>query len=168
MTETLIEYLNGATDGASYRTMGGKLGMIHTTLRKQLLGDDTPASTVVGLCRAYGLPLAPAFVAAGFITEEEARTFSGPLTLATVPEIEIAKEMLRRVAAGKATSISTEPLPSEIIDEVLAEKSSTHPLEANDDEYDPEHGVTFDHVLGSGRTREEIAAERAAKSVHRD
>ncbi|MGO7983390.1 hypothetical protein ACC691_36680, partial [Rhizobium johnstonii] len=119
MTKALIDHLNAVTGNASSRAMGERIGMVHTTLRKQLIGDDTPASTVVALCRAYGVPLAPAFIAAGFITEQEARAFSGPMNLSTITDLELSKEMLRRVVAGTASTSITEPYAEEIVDEVV-------------------------------------------------
>lgn len=102
MTAALVEFLAEHTGHASYRDMAEPLGMIHTTVRNQLLSDDTPVATLVGICRKYNIPLASAFLAAGFISADEALLFSGPPTLEHVSSIDLAREQLRRleVAAG--------------------------------------------------------------------
>jgi hypothetical protein len=140
MTEELIAYLRTATEGASNRAMADKVGLVHTTLASQLRAPETPASTLVALCRVYGIPLGEAFVAAGYITEEEARTFSGPLVLASINEIDLSKEMLRRVVAGSASRALTEPISEEVLNDVVREAEtareqktkSAHALAAED------------------------------------
>lgn len=96
MADALPDYFRAATNGASMRAMADRIGMVHTTLADQLKKPHPPVQTVVALCRAYDLPLAPAFIAADFITEEEARTFSGPFSLAAATDLELSLEMVRR------------------------------------------------------------------------
>lgn len=120
MTKALADYIYAAT-GKSNRALASEMGLVHTTLAAQLSAEETPPSVVARICRRYDLPLATAFVVAGYLTEEEARTFSGPLTLSAVSDLELSKEMLRRVAAGTASPLITEPVGEEILNDVLRE-----------------------------------------------
>ncbi|MFF1875971.1 hypothetical protein, partial [Kitasatospora herbaricolor] len=83
-------------------------------------GDTTlQVETVVAICRAYHLDFIEAFVAAGFITREEAQHFGARFDLSQVSDLELSKEMLRRVAAGTAGPLITEPASEDLIDDVL-------------------------------------------------
>lgn len=100
MTTTLADYFREATGGQSLRAMGARIGIDQSTFRRQLLGDSTPASTIVELCRAYSIPFAPAFIAAQILTVDEALLFSGPPVIEHVSDVELAREHLRRAEAA--------------------------------------------------------------------
>lgn len=119
MTEALESYVRQAAGGKSIRAIAAEIGMTHTTLGAHLKADVPDISTVLRVARHYGLPLVQVFVTAGYITEEEAREFSGPFRLEDVSDLELSKEMLRRVAAGSASEVITQPPSEQLIDDVL-------------------------------------------------
>lgn len=119
MTQGLVDFFASATKGASFRQMADRLGMIHTTLAAQLQGDKTPGILVSRLCREYGAPFDEACIAAGWVTEEEAGGFARTAALRELSDLDLSKEMLRRVASGDATTAITDPAPEELIDDVL-------------------------------------------------
>ncbi|MDY7542654.1 MULTISPECIES: hypothetical protein [unclassified Cryobacterium] len=121
MTQTLVDFFNRATAGASNRAMAERIGMTHTTLMAQLASDKTPGVTVSMLCRAYNVSFGEAAVAAGWVTEQEMLSYGSGLRLASFSEVELTKEMLRRVVAGAATAVITEPVAEKLIDDVLRE-----------------------------------------------
>lgn len=110
MANDLTGYFRDGSGGDSIRTMADKLGMVHTTLADQLRKANPPAQTIVALCRVYGLPMAPAFIAAGIVTEEEALTFSSTLALRNATDLELAREMVRRVEDGTTHEVLETPL----------------------------------------------------------
>lgn len=120
MTKELVEYVAAQTKLPN-RAIARRLGVVHTTLASQLASDDTPVSVVIRICREFGVPLAPAFIAAGYLTEEEAKTFSCRLTLGSFSDLELSKEMLRRVAAGTAGPLITDPTNDDVLNDVLRE-----------------------------------------------
>lgn len=133
MTQTLVDFLDAATKGASNRAMAEKIGMTHTTLKAQLASDKLPGLTLAQLCRAYGIPFDKAAVAAGWVTSEEAQTFGGSFHLTGVSERDLMKEVLRRVAAGTASTAITEPVTDELIDDVLREVEDSREHEKQSD-----------------------------------
>lgn len=122
MNPSAREYFIAKTGEKSLRAMAEKSGLDSSVITRQLNGaSGLKVETVVAICRAYHLDMAEVFVAVGFITEDEARRFNRAFDLAAVTELELSKEMLRRVAAGTATKTITGPVPEEIIAEVLRE-----------------------------------------------
>ena len=119
MTQTLVDFLQTATHGASNRAMAERIGMTHTTLQAQIASDKTPGITVALLCRAFGIPFGEAAIAAGWVTTQELLAFVSTASLASVSDLDLSKELLRRVAAGSATTALTEPAAEELINEVL-------------------------------------------------
>ncbi|MGY4859543.1 hypothetical protein [Cryobacterium sp. AP23] len=156
MTQTLVDFLHAATSGASNRAMAERIGMTHTTLKAQLASDKTPGETVSMLCRAYSIPFAEAAIAAGWTTQQEIRSFGGTLHLASVSDLDLSKELLRRVAAGSATSAITEPAAEELINDVLREvedarekgRQSDYAVAADDHEDETPGGDDADDRAG--------------------
>ncbi|TFD16192.1 hypothetical protein E3T26_04740 [Cryobacterium sp. TMT1-21] len=156
MTQTLVDFLHSATSGASNRAMADRIGMTHTTLKAQLASDKTPGLTLGQLCRAYGISFGDAAVAAGWVTENELRASSGQLHLASVSDLDISKELLRRVAAGSASTALTEPAAEELINDVLREvedarekgRRSDYAVAADDDEDETPGGDNGDDRAG--------------------
>jgi hypothetical protein len=112
MTEDLSDYFLRTTRARSVRAMAAKAGMEQTTLNRQLKGTIS-AETVVALCRAYDLDFADAFVAAGYITDEEANRLGARIGLAAFTDLELAREIVRRIENGDAGSALTGELPVE-------------------------------------------------------
>jgi transcriptional regulator with XRE-family HTH domain len=123
MPTDLVEYFRALTNERSVRAIALRSGVDQTTLNRQLNGTSTlTVETVVAICRAYRLDMAAVFVGAGFITEEEARRFSLRIRLADFTDQELTREMVRRLEAGEATAHLEEPIATEIVEDVLAEK----------------------------------------------
>ena len=156
MTQTLVDFLYVATSGASNRAMAERIGMTHTTLKAQLASDKTPGLTVSMLCHAYGISFGDAAVAAAWVTEQEMRAFSATLRLVSVSDIDLSKELLRRVAAGSATRALTEPAAEELINDVLREvedarekgRRSDYAIAADDDDDETPGGDDADDRAG--------------------
>lgn len=119
MTDALETYVRQAVGGKSIRAIAAELGMTHTTLGAHLKAEVPPIETVLRVARYYGLSLVPVFLAAGYITEDEARQFAGPFRIEDISDLELSKEMLRRVAAGSASDVITQPPSEVLIDDVL-------------------------------------------------
>lgn len=90
-------YLLAETGAPSLRAVALRSGLEPSTLSRQLR-SELKVSTVTAICRAYGLPILPAFTAAGFITEAEAAGL-GSGSLRDVPGSALAAELLRREQA---------------------------------------------------------------------
>jgi hypothetical protein len=122
MNNSARDYFTAQTGERSIRAIAEKSGLDPSVTTRQLNGaSGLKVETVVAICRAYDLDMAEVFVAVGFLTADEARRFNRSFNLASVPELDLSKEMLRRVAAGSAGELITSPLPEEIIDSVLRE-----------------------------------------------
>ncbi|MBF4625506.1 hypothetical protein [Clavibacter sp. VKM Ac-2872] len=122
MTDTFETFLRSYTYGDSDRVMARKVGMTNTTLGRQLQ-SSVPVTTVVRLCRVYGIPMLDAFVAAGYITEMEADVIGRQRGIRQASDRELAEEMLRRVGSGEASVALTEPVEQELVDEVAARRA---------------------------------------------
>lgn len=119
MTEAFATYVLQSTGRKSVRAIAEDIGMTHTTVGSHLKAEVPNVETVLKVVRHYELALVPTFVAAGYITEEEARQFSGPFRIEDISDLELSKEMLRRVAAGTASTVITQPPTEQVIDDVL-------------------------------------------------
>lgn len=91
----------------SVRALALDIGMEPSTLARQISSGDVKVQTVVSICRHYNAPLLPSFVAAGFITPDEAAAMSGTATLASVSDRELAEEILRRATSRPESSLNT-------------------------------------------------------------
>lgn len=102
-------------------------GMHPSTLVRQLDGE-VKVGTVVAICRAYGAPILPALVAAGFITRDEANSATVEVALVEATDRQLAEEILRRVieAEGEHSEL-TEPLGDEQVTAAV-EKSNVRRL----------------------------------------
>lgn len=109
--ENLSDYFQTRTNERSNRAIALRIGEVPSTLNRQLMGATAiPVETVVQICRAYHLDMADAFVACGFITTEEAETFADSRALARISDLELAREIVRRLEAGEAGPELTEPI----------------------------------------------------------
>lgn len=105
------------TNGASNRSIARAAGIEPTTLNRQLDGD-VKVQTLVAICRAYRAPLLQAFLAAGYITNDEAAAMSNGAALTQATDRELVEEMLRRVVDSEAHPELTEPVSQDAIDNV--------------------------------------------------
>jgi hypothetical protein len=99
VNEAFMEHLKSVTNGASDRSIAMAIGMVPSTLARQLSGE-LKVQTVVAICRHFGAPFLPAFVAAGFITPDEASAMRSVPSLPDVSAEDLMREVLRRVQAG--------------------------------------------------------------------
>lgn len=80
-------------------------------------GSKPDPSQAAAFARAYGRPVLEAFIAAGFLTPEEAReTPSAPPTLASLDDDELLAEVRRRMQGGQsdAGTAEAEKSPDEV------------------------------------------------------
>ncbi len=126
MTKELETYILSATKQRSIRAIAAAVEMTHTTLSSHLRAEVPSIETVLKVARHYDLELVPLFLAAGYITDAEAEQFKGKVDLQHVSDLELSKEMLRRVAAGSATESITAPPSEQLIDDVLREVENAH------------------------------------------
>jgi hypothetical protein len=103
----------------SLRSVALAAGMHPSTLIRQLSGE-VKVGTVVAICRAYGAPILPALVAAGFITADEANTATVDVALLEATDRQLAEEILRRVieAEGEHPEL-TAPIGDDQVDEAV-------------------------------------------------
>lgn len=106
--ETLKDYLLRMTGEPSVRSLALETGIEPSTLARQLGSGDAKVQTVVAICRHFNLQMLPAFVAAGYITEDEAQTITS-FNIHSLTDRELAEEILRR-ATGNPTSMLHEPV----------------------------------------------------------
>lgn len=131
VTRDLAEYFRELTRERSVRAIAIRAGLDESTVKRQLAGTSRlTIELVVAICRAYELDFATVFVAVGWLTEEEVATFARRFALSQLTDREISKEIIRRLDAGDATEEITEPISSDVIQEVLDEK---HPVKPEDE-----------------------------------
>lgn len=102
MEAKLKSYIEQITGQSSIRQIATAIGLPQTTLNYQWRGNIQP-STLAAICRAYNAPILPAFVMAGYITEEDAASVSTVRDIKTATDEELAEEVLRRMSAGRNT-----------------------------------------------------------------
>lgn len=130
VNETLREQLLALVGEKSLRAMAMKAGIEPSKLHRQL-DSGVKVETIVQICRAYNAPMLPAFVLAGFITEDEATSIQVEAALAKATERQLVEETLRRVMNGSATSELTEPVSAEAIDTVAQEQRAMSDATSN-------------------------------------
>lgn len=112
--ETAAKFFLDLTGAKSIRAIASQAGLDASTTNRQLNGTNTLAvETVVAICRAYRLDFVEAFVAVGFLTEEEAKSLGGKQSLANFTDLELANEIVRRVENGEAGTELTDPIATE-------------------------------------------------------
>jgi hypothetical protein len=141
VNEELKAHLAQQTHKASWRSIALRSGLEPSTFTRQLDGE-VKVQTVVSICRAYSLPLLPAFVAAGFITLPESEEMAGYSALLALSDRSLVEEMLRRVIeaeeSGESRPELTEPVrlddedefatADREFDEALAREYDTAPI----------------------------------------
>lgn len=104
-----IDYLERVTGRTSRRGIAEKSGIPPSTfvgtMRKVEDGlVKMPMEHIVAICRAFGTPLLPALIAAGYITQEEADDIvsGSDLDLYQLTNDQLGRETLRRLTAGNS------------------------------------------------------------------
>lgn len=111
MRTNLADYFRRLT-GQSVRAIAQETGIEPSTFNRQLTGSTSvTVETVVAVCRAFDLDLADAFVAAGFITDSEANDLGAQVGLSHFSDLELAEEIVRRLATADASGPLTGALP---------------------------------------------------------
>lgn len=117
----LSDHFQRLTGERSNRAIATRIDVDPSTLNRQLNGATAiTVETVVAMCREYHLDFADAFIAAGFITPEEADTFADSRALSRIPDLDLAREIVRRLEAGEATAALTDPIDVDSTDNVAA------------------------------------------------
>lgn len=99
------------TNERSNRAIANAIGYPASTVNRQLTGVlNLSVDLVVTICRHYRLDFAEAFVLAGFITREEAESFADGQALRRVSDLDLAREIVRRLEEGEATAALTDPI----------------------------------------------------------
>ena len=115
MGENLTSYFQQATGERSVRAIAQAIGIEQTTLNRQITGKSAlPVETAVLIARAYDIDMADVFTRAGFITEEEAQRLGARVGLAAYTDLELAREIVRRIEAGEAGEALTGELPVDV------------------------------------------------------
>ena len=96
VNERFRQYIATIAATDSLRPVALKANMEPSTLGRQLDGT-LKVETVVAIARAYDAPLLHAFVAAGFISQDEANDAAALSTLTSASDRQLAEEILRRV-----------------------------------------------------------------------
>ncbi|MBB3041172.1 helix-turn-helix domain-containing protein [Nocardioides soli] len=93
------EYVARWSSGEVNRVIAQKVGVTEPSIARWKNGGikSPDAKQVAAFARAYGRPILEAFVAADFLTEEEARVRPTAVpSLSSLDEVELIKEILRR------------------------------------------------------------------------
>lgn len=90
------EYVEQISGGISQSAIGERMGMSQSAVGRWKTSSPTPAA-VAGFARAFNRPVLEAFVAAGFLTEEEARLTQVPADLTAVESDLLLAEIRRRL-----------------------------------------------------------------------
>lgn len=102
------QILKAATGARSMRAIAARIGMEPSTLNRQK--HDLPVRTLVAICRAFDIPVVPMFVEVGYITAEEASFGVIAQALENASDAELMSETLRRMQAGKAGLVISNPI----------------------------------------------------------
>jgi transcriptional regulator with XRE-family HTH domain len=166
VNETTTDYWLTLTGEKSVRAIAKTTGLDQSTLNRQLTGiSDLRVQTVVAICRTYGVEMAPVFVKAGFLTEEEAREFSAAKQLKAYSDIELSTEMLRRVTEGSATKDIEEPADPELVEKVIREAEAAKSTGVSGSREDlskldeQELGARYDLAAGTDESADRIDPE---------
>lgn len=104
-------YLKVIADGASGAVIAGRLGIADTTVSRWLLGTAKPRPhQVVTIAREFNVHPLQALIAAGYLEPDEvdlAAITPRKLQLREFTELEIAEEMVRRIAEGESQIIES-------------------------------------------------------------
>ncbi|MGK9222051.1 MULTISPECIES: helix-turn-helix domain-containing protein [unclassified Microbacterium] len=132
------DYLLEVTGARSARAIAVTSGIDPSTLNRQLNGTTSlTVETVVQVCRAYNLDMSQVFVGVGFITPEEADHLGRIHSLSEYTDLELAREIVRRLEAGEATAdltgeLNVLPQTEDDIQIVDAPRKSEHALAADE------------------------------------
>lgn len=158
---TWIRYVDAIAAGETKAAIAAKIGITPPSVGRWYSQGSLPdPGTAATFARVYNRPVLEAFIAAGFLTSEEAgETPSAPPTLATLDDDELLEEVRRRMQggsdAGDAEAEKRPPLRS--LGEEFAQLDGVPELTRQDDV-----DLAARRVPGHGKIKE---ARDAAKRV---
>ncbi|MEV0994697.1 helix-turn-helix transcriptional regulator [Nonomuraea sp. NPDC050202] len=91
------EYVERVSGGISQDAIGKRMGMRQTSISRWQSTTPKP-QTVAAFARAFDRPVLEAFIAAGFLTEEDAGLREVPADLTVVDSDLLLAEIRRRLA----------------------------------------------------------------------
>lgn len=94
------EYVQRITDGATQATIAERVGVRQSSVARWRATAPKPA-TVIAFARAYGRPVLEAFVAAGYLSEEDAALTEIQATARDLTDEELIAELQRRMADSR-------------------------------------------------------------------
>lgn len=98
MSQALRDHFLALTPCNTVRSLAVQSGIEPSTLHRQLEAEMTKPTIIATICRRFGLPLLPAFMAAGYVEPEELDEMAASARLALVSDVELAGELLRRAS----------------------------------------------------------------------
>jgi transcriptional regulator with XRE-family HTH domain len=164
---TASDYWLTLTGEKSLRAIAKRTGLDQSKVNRQLNGtSDLRVQTVTAICREYDIDMAPVFVHLGFLTEDEARSFGAQLGLDRYSDVDLSRELLRRVTAGTATAAITEPAPAKEVEKTVREQRanvtpfpSVRGTRDDLDQLDEDELQNLRHAAGRDDSAEDIDPE---------
>lgn len=81
---------------ASVNAVASKADLVQSTLARQLKAESLTAEVVIAVARAYEADVIGALVECGFVTTDEVRLHGARVTLASLTDLEVGAELVRR------------------------------------------------------------------------
>lgn len=97
---TIMEWYAATVGDASVNAVATKAGLVQTTLSRQLKTGSLSAEVIASVAHAYGADVLDALVLGGIITAEDIRAHGVRRALEDALDIEIVREVSRRLAGG--------------------------------------------------------------------
>lgn len=157
-TESWNAYLASVRGDDLDKDVAEKAGISASTLSRWLSGKQFPSpQQVITLARSYRESPLDALVAAGYLAASELGAYGTPrsLSLRDFSDLEIAREILRRIEEGEASDALTEPMDSEVANVTPLHGGSTVPTAVD----------TIDHVDAPNFEELDYAAKRGTRKA---
>lgn len=104
-TMTWWSYVKSVAQGDTNATIAKKVGISAPSVSRWQGKNSADPTTAAAFARAYGRPVLEAFVAAGFLTADEAgEQPAAPPSLATLSDDDLIEEVRRRMTGGSQWS----------------------------------------------------------------
>lgn len=106
---TWWEYVQRHAEGAANAHIAAAVGITPSSVGRWSKGSIPDPAQVTAFARAYNRPVLEAFIAAGFLTPEEAgEKPSAPPSLATLDDDDLIAEVRRRMQGGQSDAGNAE------------------------------------------------------------
>ena len=99
---TAEDWLAEVAPGVSENEVARRVGLVQSTLSRQLRADAVPPENVVAIAREYGASPVSGLVAIGLIAEDEVRRAAGMVGIEDVTDEDLVAEVLRRIQTASA------------------------------------------------------------------